>query len=506
MRTAKVRVSESVWSQMEEVLFSRYPDREAATFLQCSWAEGVTSQVILIKDLVSPREGDVDSEIDLVGLQEQYSLRCALGAERNKFAVGLVHSHPEGYATFPSRIDDDMDRYYEGYFQGFAPERPYVSLIVSKNEDGSLRFSGRIFHRGEMIFCSHLQIVGSRCRIVNADNVEPREVPNIVCAQLERLTGAMGLESARKLWRSQVAIIGGGGTGSALFHSLVRSCVGRIVVIDPDHISLSNAERVHGYRSGDVGEVPLYKVDILKRLASELNPSVEVIAIPKNASSEEVQRYLIDSDFIFGCTDSQVGRVIISDIAIRFLLPAIHLNVAMVSRDRKLDAEVVHLTQYGPDLPCVYCRNQVDAQRLAQELMTTEERRQRQDAEVKMTDIRGMYWLEEPVLHTVGSLTTIAAELAANYAVGMLTAAYDIPAQFLELDLLKIHEGATLLPMKRRLKCMCQGRDGSGSFAGAWASDSVTPCSIQNLQRSDPLLREHTTNLYKTEDLEGFQR
>lgn len=467
MKHVKVRVAQKTWAELQAILFVGYPRKENATFLRCGWAEGKTSLVVTIKETIVPREGDVDGSIGKVTLNEAYSLRCALGSERGPFAPGLIHSHPEGGATYPSRIDDDMDDYFSDYFSGFAPERPYVSMIASRDKKGRLSFSGRVRFRGEWLVCSQLQIVGRESAITRAENVEPKAIPAEIEARLERMTGGIGVQTAQKLWRAKVGIVGAGGTGSALFHSLVRSCVGTLVIVDPDRVSYSNSERVHGFRRGDV-EASVFKVEILKRLAAEINPAIEVIPLPIDATSEEAQRQLLECDFIFGCTDSQTGRVLVSDGSVRNIQPAVHINVSMESTGGRLTSQPIHLTRFGPGMPCAYCRQQVDGQRLAQETMSESERNTRRETQSASNAARGMYWIDEPVIHTIGSLTTIAAELAANLGVGLLAEAYDTLITFLEMDLLNLGGGAVEVPLKPRADCMCKDREGSADQIEPW--------------------------------------
>src|SRR3546814_5668677 len=58
-----------------------------------------------------------------------------------------------------------------------------------------------------------------------------------------RMTSAFGLEAYQRLARATVALIGAGGTGSAAIPILARAGVGRLIVIDGDHVTISNLER-----------------------------------------------------------------------------------------------------------------------------------------------------------------------------------------------------------------------------------------------------------------------
>jgi molybdopterin/thiamine biosynthesis adenylyltransferase len=456
MRAAKVRITEKNWQLMQDLLFSEYPQKEVATFFDCGWQEGNELLVLTVVDLRPPSAGDIQSGVGSIQLNEQYSLRQALTCGQVKFATGLVHSHPESRSVWPSRIDDKMDKYYADYFGSFALDRPFLSMIVSKDESGKINFSGRVFWKGCWLKCIDFQIVGEGNQKISSSVLEKDTIPDEIFERLNRLSGAMGKETAIALWGAKVAIVGGGGTGSALFHSLVRACVGHIVVIDDDTVSISNSERLHGFHHNDVLAEPKHKVDILKRLAESINPKIVVTALKMNANSEEALKHIVECDMIFGCTDSQVGKVLISNISLRYLIPAIHVNVAMETAKGRLQAEIAQVIRYGPGLPCVYCRNLVNIAMLAQELMSEQERESRKQEAKKYTDERKeMYWIDEPVLHTVGSLTTIAAEYAAKVGLGLLSGVYSISESFFEIDILKPCSGGIAVPMRRREGCVC---------------------------------------------------
>lgn len=467
MNSFKIRISEGTWLEMSELIFSRYPDAEWATFFQCGWIETPNGFTATVRSLIAPRNGDLNPDVEHVMIDEQYSLRVALGLERTKFGIGFVHSHPEGYKPLPSIVDDDMDSYYPRYFAGFCSDRPYVSIILSKNPDGSLCFSGRASFKGEEFIAEKIEVVGRHVKRVYAENVPPRDPPESTIKRLDRLILGYGKTSARDLWNSTAAIVGCGGTGSPVAHVLARSCVGKIILIDFDRLSWSNFERVHGsYARHLAGPLAPTKAEILRDLISEINPDIEVVIHEGSIFDKKAQMLIAGADFLFGCTDTHSGRVGITDAASRFLLPALHVNVSLESKGEELKAEIIHITQYGPNLPCAYCRDQVDGRRVLQELMSPEERAARiaqaaqEQSEGRKPD---QYWLDEPVLATVGPLTTTAGGLAANYGVGMLAGKSKMPSTFLEIDLLALDLGVVSVPVAQRASCMCRQCEGGAA-------------------------------------------
>ncbi len=83
----------------------------------------------------------------------------------------------------------------------------------------------------------------------------------------------VGPEAIEKLKNSTVAVFGVGGVGSFVVEGLVRSGVGRFILVDDDLICLTNINRqLHATRK-TIGKP---KVDIMKERILEINPKAEV--------------------------------------------------------------------------------------------------------------------------------------------------------------------------------------------------------------------------------------
>ncbi len=378
-------------------LFRRYPRFEWATFARFGWRETRNGLVLSLASLDPPGPGDLDETVGHVKIAEQYTLRVALDAERHPLAVGIIHSHPEGYAPTPSHIDDDMDGYYADYFGGFAPGRPYVSMIVSRS-GSDLVVSGRVFfrdawHRVERIAAERLPLTTWVGGAPLGRDGAGRE-------RTRRLTAAFGEEAAVRLRRGTVAVIGAGGTGSAAIEVLARAGVGRLVLIDPDHLEESNLERVHGSRAEDAAaQSP--KVAIAREHVWAIDPACTVEAYVGALPQKEVVDAVVSADVALGCTDSQHSRLALSDIALRYLIPAIDCGVMLEGAAGKVSAQVAQFVRFLAADPCALCRGMIVLDRLARELMSPEERKQRRAAALAARRRGGdgnAYWAEDPQL------------------------------------------------------------------------------------------------------------
>lgn len=458
MNKAKLRLSRQLLDEIENICFSRYPDDEWGLLFNFGYTWDREHGLLLtLTNIIKPEDGEINGSVPNIQFLEPYILRAGLSMQESKLAIGAIHSHPEGYAVTPSLIDDDMDKYFSEYFSSFGDSRPYASLIIGRR-DTRLLISGRVYFRGRWMEIEKFSAIGPTISSFWPKGA-PRSVSLEIEARLERFTGILGKDSAQSLWNSSVVVVGSGGTGSAAIHSLARSCVGRIVIVDSDFLEKSNSERIHGIEDRHLrSKTAIPKVSILKDFIKKINPNIEVIAFHGNALHEEVYSELIHADLILGCTDTQHGRALVSELSYRYLVPGILVNVVMESHNKRLSGQVLQLTRYRVGQPCAYCRSQIDSRRLSQELMPENERSERQILESKRKS--NAYWLEEPTLHTVGSLTTIAGELASNYAIGMLTDRYSCPDEFMEINLLGKDLSVTSVPLDSHTECVCSARQG----------------------------------------------
>ena len=467
-RRVIVRLASPEIELLRSVLFRRYPAYEWATFARFGWRESNDALVLTMAGIDPPQSGDLNEHVGHVAIDEAYTLREALAAEHHPFAVSVIHSHPQECAPIPSSIDDDMDGYYAQYFPSFAPGRPYVSLIAAMI-NGELSLSGRVWWRDEWLrvetFCVECTPVhtwvGEHCLTAPGE----RE-------RTARLSAAFGEQAAARLRRATVAIIGAGGTGSAAIEALARAGVGRLIIVDPDELTESNLERVHG-------SVPQHaakrwaKVAVACEHVHAIDPTCEVVALVGSLPQEEVIDAVVTADVLLGCTDQQHSRLAISDLAVRYLIPAIDCGVALEGADGNVSGQIVQLVRCLAADPCVLCRHMINPQRVTEELLSPEERERRQAAaEEALT--RGEnpdpYWHGLPQLNTVGYLTTIAGALAAGYAIGWITGRFLPPFSRLQMNIVAPLFDVTDDAVDARSFCACRRVRG---WANQGAADAL---------------------------------
>ncbi|MDU2063919.1 MAG: tRNA threonylcarbamoyladenosine dehydratase [Sporomusaceae bacterium] len=123
-------------------------------------------------------------------------------------------------------------------------------------------------------------------------------------SRTELLLGAEGLE---KLKQSKVAIFGIGGVGTFVVEGLVRSGVGRFVLVDDDCICLTNINRQLHATTKTVGRP---KVEVMRERILEINPQAEVEIFQEFYLPDQADRLLAsDYDYIVDAIDTVTAKI-----------------------------------------------------------------------------------------------------------------------------------------------------------------------------------------------------
>jgi len=299
---------------------------------------------------------------------------CLGEAEKLGAMAIWFHTHPGSSAIpRPSASDRRVDEDLADLFRLRSGSPFYGTLIVSPGE-GGIRFSGTLQHEdGTQYAIDRLWIVGDRWRLmhpVNANDVRSE-------ARFDRNIRAFGSHIQRALGELNVAIVGCGGTGSAVAEQLVRLGVRKLLLIDADRLSESNVTRVYGSRVADVGRP---KVDVLKGHLESIVPDVKCEALDSMITLEPAARRLADQDLVFGCTDDNAGRLVLSRLASYFLTPVVDVGVLLSSDSSGMLTGIDgRITILSPGSACLVCRGRIDLARAGAEVVTPAERKRLAD-------------------------------------------------------------------------------------------------------------------------------
>lgn len=461
---ALLRISGSSRRELEKLVFSRHPNREWGSFFTFGFRRTPWGCALSYVAAVPPQAGDLDRNTNVVKIRSGYTFRAMGLLDSSPLGIGVVHSHPQGWGTVPSLSDDEMDRYFGtdlflGY--GVGADRPYCSLIVNRGKDGVLEFSGRVLFDSRWLAVREVLSIGDTIeRIASLPMLTYQRIDALSESTTARLEGLLGSDSRDRLQRAAIGVVGGGGTGSPAVEALARAGVGELVLVDPQRLSPSNLERVHGSTLADVSAPePPFKVECMAQMVRRINPCCCVRSIVGNVLDEEVRDELLRCDLILGCSDTHHSRAALGDLSTLYLIPSLDVAVQMEGNGGKVSSQIAEVLKLSPDLPCPFCHGRVSPVALSQELMTDEERSQRQQAAQVAREQGGnpgAYWTDEPQLHTVGYLTTVVGAMAAGYAIGWMTGSFGMPGERFQFDLSKPNFAFALAPGLRKPECVCR--------------------------------------------------
>jgi hypothetical protein len=289
-------------------------------------------------------------------------------AEGTKAVPIWFHTHPgEGASPLSSDNDRAVDHVLAPLFR-LRADSPYYGQLTASPAGAGWRFSGHLEGDDERLVIERLWTVGERFSLTHHVNVR-RGLP---AARFERHVRAFGGHVQQVLQDLTVAVVGCGGTGSAVAELLVRLGVRQLILVDPDVLSESNLTRVYGSGLGDVGR---HKVAVVADHLRRIVPDVQLALMENRVTAEPTARALMDADMVFGCTDDNAGRLVLSRFSAYFLTPLIDCGVVLTSTtDGTLDGIFGRVTAVTPGAACLVCRGRIDLVQAQAEMLPSRER------------------------------------------------------------------------------------------------------------------------------------
>lgn len=130
----------------------------------------------------------------------------------------------------------------------------------------------------------------------------------------------LGGPGQQRLKAAHVALIGLGGLGGPAALYLAAAGVGRLTVIDPDQVSLSNLQRQILFATADVGRA---KPQAGAQALTALNPDIRVDPIAQAISAENAERLLVGVDLVVDGCDDFPTRLAVNAACHRLGLPLV---------------------------------------------------------------------------------------------------------------------------------------------------------------------------------------
>ena len=294
-------------------------------------------------------------------------------AEEDRSIPMWVHTHPGG-RPLPSSLDRRVDRAIADVFRLRSGSNLYGTVIVSPSQAG-LNLTGTIQVSGantEPI--DRFWMVGDRWQLNEAFG---RTQDCFASDLFDRNVRAFGPAVQKAIGMLRIAIVGAGGTGSAVAEQIVRLGARTLLLVDADTLTESNVTRVYGSTLGAVGR---HKADVLAQHLQAIAPDARCRTVHGMCSTQRVARSLAGMDLIFGCTDDNAGRLVLSRLSTYYLVPVIDLGVLLSSDDSGVLSGIDgRVTVLSPGSACMLCRGRVNLGRAAAEMRTPAERKRLAD-------------------------------------------------------------------------------------------------------------------------------
>jgi hypothetical protein len=313
-------------------------------------------------------------EWDGLTIQSEGYVHALAEAETLGAACIWVHTHPgQDASPRPSKHDRVVDQEIADLFR-IRSGSPYYGALIFSPRSSELAFTGHVQCEGSNdVQIDRLWQVGDRWRLIRAfDSALPQ-----LSAIFDRNVRAFGTAIQQTLGDLRIGIVGCGGIGSAVAEQLVRLGVRHLTLMDPDELTQSNLTRVYGSAVSDVGQP---KVDVLARHLLGIASDLQCKTVQSMLTLEPAARHLIGCDMVFGCTDDNAGRLVLSRLATYLLTPVIDCGV-LLSSDAAGELTGIdgRVTTLSPGQACLVCRGRIDLGRARAELLTPDERVRRED-------------------------------------------------------------------------------------------------------------------------------
>ena len=165
--------------------------------------------------------------------------------------------------------------------------------------------------------------------------------------QFSRLKLITGDDKFNLINNTTVLVLGVGGVGSYAVESLVRSGVGKIIIVDNDKVDITNLNRQLMTLHSNIGK---YKVNVLESRIKDINPNCEVVKINSFITNENINNlfdYNIDY-VIDACDTVDTKKSLIRECIIRKIKFISCMGTGNKLDPSKLEIIDIRKTSYDP--------------------------------------------------------------------------------------------------------------------------------------------------------------
>ena len=156
----------------------------------------------------------------------------------------------------------------------------------------------------------------------------------------------IGVEGQARLGAARALVVGAGGRGSPVALFLASAGVGRITLVDPDVVDLTNLQRQIAHAMSRLGQP---KVVSAREAMAAINPGVVVQALAQRAGADLLEAQVPDCDVVLDCTDNFVTRQAVNAACMRHRVPLVSGSAI------RFDGQVAVFDPRDAASPCYAC-------------------------------------------------------------------------------------------------------------------------------------------------------
>lgn len=180
--------------------------------------------------------------------------------------------------------------------------------------------------------------IGWNHRIMNDQELE-RYSRHLLLPQLD-------YDGQQALLNSHVLILGLGGLGASASQYLAGSGIGRLTLLDPDTVELSNLHRqvVHSENT-----LNMNKARSAQQQLQQLNSSITIEAIDHLLDDQQLSALINSVDVVVDCTDNSTSRMLHNKICVQTKTPLV--SAAAI----RFEGQLMVVDPREDNSPCYQC-------------------------------------------------------------------------------------------------------------------------------------------------------
>ena len=368
----RLKLPENIYERILSLV--KLKDEQAGFILAGPMKRAGSVTLLARKLLVCSSEELKDNSRVHVEVSKDFARRVLTICRRERLCLVYFHTHPFSSRKVSfSSIDDACDGEFFPYVARKIPEIYHATLVLGQKD-----LDARIYDKklGSALPVTEITVLGGKLKklIPNSASQEGTQ-KRFSSGFFNRQIRFLGEAGQRILSTLSCAIIGSGGTGSLIFEALLRLGVGKLLIIDPDRIEVSNLNRIIQAFEEDVRSKRL-KVEIMKRKARMIDRRTKVISLARSILEKSAQSALKGVDVIFGAVDNDLARLVLTKQAAKYLIPLIDVatGINVNKQGNILDfAGQVYVFIPGKS-PCLACLDAIDMREVSLSLMSDEDK------------------------------------------------------------------------------------------------------------------------------------